>query len=77
MHPYHLVLNRKLHKPKWYNNLIDAARRERRRAERKRRKTRSDSDRLAFNEAKQAVSSTFTSVKSKLYRDSLANAIKP
>ena len=30
----------KRHKPKWYNDLIDKARRERRRAERKWRKTR-------------------------------------
>ena len=64
----------KCHRPKWYNNSIDEARRERRRAERKWRKSRSHADRIAFDTAKRTVCETLASVKCSFYKESLTNS---
>ena len=62
----------KRHKPNWYDDLVDEARRERRCAERKWRKTTSDCHRFAFDEAKEGVSYTLITMM-KFYRNSVAN----
>ena len=64
----------KCHRPKWYNNSIDEAIRERRRAERKWRKSISHADRIAFDTAKRTVCGTLVTVKCSFYKESLTNS---
>jgi hypothetical protein len=59
------------HRPKWYNNTIDDARRERRRCERKYRKSRTENDKRIFMTAKLAVTKTLVDAKSVYYKDRL------
>ncbi|XP_030851793.1 uncharacterized protein LOC115928580 [Strongylocentrotus purpuratus] len=60
------------HRPKWYNEEVDAARRERRRQERKWRKSlkvNPDSDRSAYCEAKAAAAEALSRAKRFYYND--------
>ena len=60
------------HRPKWYSSDVDEARRQRRRAERKWRKTKSDTDRDAYDEAIIKVGTAVCCAKTEYLKQSLS-----
>jgi len=60
-------------KPLWFNEAVEDARRERRRCERKFRKSHSEGDQEAYFAAQKTVSSAIYSAKTEFYNDRLAN----
>ena len=58
-------------KPRWYNNDVDDARRGRRQAERKWRKSRLPSDHTNFEQSKRKLAEVLVKAKSVFYRESL------
>ena len=61
------------HRPAWYGESVDTARRERRRCERRWRKLRSDASREKYHASKQNVNDLIRESKTEYYKDRLNN----